>query len=68
MVDLPYNLSSIVKDTETICIIESAAEIKHRLVVVYTSDITRVIGNIGFTILDQCSVLMQLRKIAFLQR
>jgi len=56
IVDLPYNLFTSATDSDILHIIESAAEITDRLVIVSTSDITNLINNIGFTIVDYCSV------------
>ena len=56
IIDLPYNLVTCATDHDIIHIIESTAEITDRLVIVSTSDITNLISNIGFRILDDCSV------------
>ena len=56
IIDLPYNLYSSATDNDLLHIIESAAEITDRLVIVSTSDITNLIGNTGFRISDYCSV------------
>lgn len=56
IIDLPYNLFTSATDTEIANIIESTAEITDRLVIVSTSDITKVISNTGFRISDYCSV------------
>jgi len=56
IIDLPYNLFTSATDFEVLHIIESTAEITDRLVVVSTSDITKLISNTGFSILDYCSV------------
>ncbi len=56
IIDLPYNLFSYANENNIIHIIESTAEITNRLVIVSTSDITNLISNIGFRILDYCSI------------
>ena len=56
IIDLPYNLMSIATESDTLHIIESAAEIADRLVIVSTSDISKMITHTGFRISDYCSV------------
>lgn len=56
IVDLPYNLLSRATDSDIYHIIKSTGEIADRLVVVSTADITNLIGEIGYTILDYCSI------------
>lgn len=56
IIDLPYNLFSCANDSNILHIIESAAEISNRLVIVSTSDITNIISNTGLRISDYCSV------------
>lgn len=56
IIDLPYNLFTKVKDNETLHIIESAAEISDRLVIVSIADISDLITNLGFRIADCCTV------------
>ena len=56
LLTLPYNLLSYATDSDIVHIIESTAKITDRLVIVSTSDITNLINNIGFRILDYCSV------------
>jgi len=55
IIDLPYNLFSNITDNEILHIIESAAAITDRLVIVSISDITRFICNTEFRITDYCS-------------
>jgi len=55
ILDLPYNLVTQATDDEVFHIIESAANITDRLVMVSTSDITNLIDKIGFRISDHCS-------------
>lgn len=56
ILDLPYNLSSRATDHDIAHIMESAAEITDRLVIVSTADLTNLISNVGFRISDHCSV------------
>lgn len=56
IIDLPYNLFTSATDSEILHIIESTAKITDRLVIVSTSDISDLINNTGFTLLDYCSV------------
>jgi tRNA (guanine10-N2)-dimethyltransferase len=56
IIDLPYNLSSHATDDDILHIVESAAKISDRLVIVSTSDITSLIRHTGFSISDYCSV------------
>lgn len=56
IVDLPYNLFSTVSDDEIIHIMESAAKVTDRLVIVSTSDISTLIKHVGFQLLDSCRV------------
>jgi len=56
IIDLPYNLFCHADNELISHIIESTAEITHRLVIVSTSDISSVINNAGLSITDYCSV------------
>ena len=56
IIDLPYNLVSCATEDDTLHIIQSAAEISARLIIVSTSDITHLITKVGFKISDHCSV------------
>ncbi|MGL1933484.1 MAG: hypothetical protein OCD01_00615 [Fibrobacterales bacterium] len=56
IIDLPYNLFSHANDNNVLHIIESTAEISNRLVIVSTSDISKLILNTGLRISDYCSV------------
>ncbi|MFT4535222.1 MAG: tRNA (guanine10-N2)-dimethyltransferase [Saprospiraceae bacterium] len=56
IIDLPYNLVSCATESDVLHIIESAAQITDRLVIVSTSDIANFITKIGFRISDHCSV------------
>lgn len=56
IIDLPYNLLSSATEQDVKSIIASSSEITDRLVIVSTTDITKVIENIGFTISDYCVV------------
>lgn len=56
IIDLPYNKFSYANDDIILHILESAADITNRLVIVSTSDISSMISNIGLEITDYCSV------------
>jgi len=56
IIDLPYNLYSFSNDTITLNIIESAAKLATRVVIVSASDIETLIRHSGLTISDFCSV------------
>lgn len=56
ILDLPYNLLSSATNNDIIHIIESTAAITDRIVIVYNSDISNLISQIGFTISDSCCV------------
>lgn len=56
IIDLPYNLYSHSDELIISNIIESTAELTARIVIVSISDITNLINNIGFRILDCCNV------------
>jgi len=56
IIDLPYNLLSDSTEQDTAHIIESAAAISKRLVIVSTSDITEIIDSAGLRLTDHCSV------------
>ena len=56
IIDLPYNLFSHSDDDNALHIIESAAKIAKRLVVVSTSDIKELIQKSGLKLDDYCTV------------
>ncbi|MFK7970373.1 MAG: TRM11 family methyltransferase [Bacteroidia bacterium] len=56
IIDLPYNLLSRATEDDVLHIIESTAAITDHLIIVSTSDITRLISSSGFRIADYCSV------------
>lgn len=56
IVDLPYNLFTSATDDDIIHIIEATAKITNRMVIVSNADITNLINNQGFKILDYCTV------------
>lgn len=56
IIDLPYNLFTKVSDDSNLHIMASTAKITNRLVIVSTTDITDLIRQIGFNLLDNCSV------------
>jgi len=56
ILDLPYNMYSAATDIEISHIINAAADISNRLVMVSISDLTNLISNIGFKLSDYCIV------------
>ena len=56
IIDLPYNLASRATEKEITHIVESTAKNANRLIIVTIADITDLIHNIGFEILDYCTV------------
>lgn len=64
IIDLPYNLYSFSNDTTTLNIIESAAQLATRIVIVSTSDIKALINQSGLKISDFCSVEKKGKKFS----
>ena len=62
IIDLPYNLFTKVSDSTNFHIIDSAAKLTTQLVIVSTSDITTLINNAGFKVVDYCSVQKKGKK------
>jgi tRNA G10 N-methylase Trm11 len=56
IIDLPYNISIHVDEEGIYHIIQSAAAITDRLLIVSTTDISNVIKDIGYQISDSCSI------------
>jgi tRNA (guanine10-N2)-dimethyltransferase len=56
IIDLPYNLLSIVTDDDILHIIRAAADITDRIIIVSTTDISQVISKVGLNIIDCCSI------------
>ena len=56
IIDLPYNLLSSASDHDIQHIIDAAAEIADRLVIVSIADIAELIERVGFRVLDRCLV------------
>jgi len=56
IIDLPYNLVSSVTESDVLHIIKSTSKISNRLVIVSTVDITHPIAEVGFNIIDSCSI------------
>ena len=62
IIDLPYNLFTKVSDDTNAHIIQSTSKITNRLVIVSTLDMTDLINNIGFRLLDYCIVTKKGKK------
>ncbi|WP_430817024.1 TRM11 family SAM-dependent methyltransferase [Carboxylicivirga sp. RSCT41] len=64
IIDLPYNLFSHSDDDNALHIIESAAKLASRLVLVSTSDIKELIQRSGLTLDDYCAVEKKGKKFS----
>lgn len=62
IIDLPYNLFSCADELTHLHIIQSAAKVTSRLVIVSTSDILPLIQVAGFRCVDYCSVKKRGKK------
>lgn len=56
IIDLPYNLVSFASESDVLHIIKSVSLITDRMVIVSTEDISKSIAEVGFNIVDSCSV------------
>lgn len=56
IIDLPYNLVSFASESDVLHIIKSVSLITDRMVIVSTADITDPIKEVGFNIMDTCSI------------
>jgi len=64
IIDLPYNINSFSDDTITLDIIESAAKLSARIVIVSISDIESLLTKFGLRISDSCLVGKKGKKFA----
>ncbi len=64
IIDLPYNLYTHSDDVNTVHIIESAAKIAPRMVIVSSSDIKPLIDQSGLSISDFCTVEKKGKKFS----
>ncbi len=56
IIDLPYNLFSYADEETIVHIIKSSVKLTDRLVIVSISDIAKLISNVGFRVVDYCTV------------
>ncbi len=56
IIDLPYNIYAYSNDEISLNIIESAAKLSNRVIIVSVSDIEKLIKTSGLKIIDQCIV------------
>jgi tRNA G10 N-methylase Trm11 len=56
IVDLPYNLCSVLPEAEQLAILQSARRLAQRVVVITTETIDAVLKTAGFTIEDRCTL------------
>lgn len=62
ILDLPYNLLSLATEEEMIHIIQSAAKLTGRMVIVSIADISDFISDAGFNVSDSCKVKKRGKK------
>jgi len=62
IIDLPYNLSSIVSEKDILHIIKSTSVLAPRLVIVSIADISNLLSKAELSIIDTCSVRKQGKK------
>ncbi|UQZ77622.1 RNA methyltransferase [Niallia circulans] len=56
IIDMPYNLCSVVSDEEKFAMLQSARRFAKKMVIVTTEDIDGILGEAGFEIVDRCEV------------
>ncbi|MFC5469366.1 TRM11 family SAM-dependent methyltransferase [Cohnella suwonensis] len=56
IVDLPYNLCSVLPDGEKLAMLRSARRFARRVVLVTVEDVDRFVAGAGFAIVDRCGV------------
>ncbi|GGH81517.1 tRNA G10 N-methylase Trm11 [Pullulanibacillus pueri] len=57
IIDMPYNLCSVVSKEEQLEMLQSARKLTERMVIVTVEPIDDIIKNAGFNIVDRCDVL-----------
>lgn len=63
IIDLPYNLCSVISDLDKIEMLKSARSFTSRLVIVTVEPINTILEEVGFKIIDRC----ELRKRKFVR-
>ena len=56
IIDMPYNLCSVVSDKEKYAMLQSARRFAKKMVIVTTEDIDEILVEAGFEIVDRCEV------------
>lgn len=56
IIDMPYNLCSVLSDKEKIEMLQCARRFANKMVVVTTEDIDGILNEVGFEIVDRCEV------------
>ncbi|WP_234396949.1 TRM11 family SAM-dependent methyltransferase [Bacillus massiliglaciei] len=56
IIDMPYNLCSVVSDEEKLEMLQCARRFAKKMVVVTTEDIDGILNEVGFEIVDRCEV------------
>lgn len=56
IIDMPYNLCSVVSDKEKFEMLQCARRFAKKMVVVTTEDIDEILNEVGFEIVDRCEV------------
>ncbi|MFS0659444.1 RsmD family RNA methyltransferase [Niallia alba] len=56
IIDMPYNLCSVVSDKEKLEMLQCARHFSKKMVVVTTEDIDGILNEVGFKIVDRCEV------------
>ncbi|KAA9014573.1 TRM11 family SAM-dependent methyltransferase [Niallia endozanthoxylica] len=57
IIDMPYNLCSVVSDKEKFEMLQCARRFAKKMVVVTTEDIDGILNEVGFEIADRCEVV-----------
>ncbi|NMH69321.1 RNA methyltransferase [Bacillus sp. RO3] len=56
VIDLPYNLCSVISEDEQLKMLQSARRIAGKVVIVTLEDVDKHVEKAGFTIMDRCEV------------
>ncbi|KAB7670790.1 TRM11 family SAM-dependent methyltransferase [Bacillus sp. B1-b2] len=56
IIDMPYNLCSVVSDKEKLEMLQCARRFAKKMVIVTTEDIDEILSEAGFKIVDRCEV------------
>ncbi|MNI20914.1 hypothetical protein D3C73_744120 [compost metagenome] len=56
IIDLPYNLCSVLSDDERLRLLQSARRLAGRVIIITTESIDKMMERVGFLIVDRCVV------------